>query len=127
MLETKRCKPCTGTFDIDGADCLLYELRNPFNQKGDAVYYSWIGMFVGAGALGSAGVGPVPSCLLYACSGSSVAKQYEIKEHNAKTLLKVVCCLPCYSLQVQNEVMKREKLKFSFLRFKKPGAPPSPE
>ena len=72
-------------------------------------------------AMENAGLGSMPLCTaaLLLCpwctlakGGHDTAAKYHLKENKCKACMKTWCCPVCYKLQVQNEIMVREKLSF---------------
>ena len=75
-------------------------------------------------------------CLSIACctvctlckGGQDTASKYGIQEGCCPAFMKACCCPLCYSMQIQHEIMVKEKLHYGCMKFEKDaGAAPAGE
>ena len=82
---------------------------------------------VGSMAVCCLGVYCCPICVI-AKGGMDVAAKYGINEGFCGACMKACFCAGCYQLQIQNEIMVKEKLHYSCASLGKDGgAPPKTE
>ena len=76
-----------------------------------------LGSVADAGGVGDC----VPCCILDICCpyctlwklGMDTAAKYSVQEGCCASCMKAFCCTLCYRMQIQHEIMYREKLHYS--------------